>query len=108
VATGAVVAAVDGAVATGAVVAAVDGAVATGAVVAAVDGAVATGATVNATQINDAPEYWYEPGYPPAEQAIPGEIDPPVVGAVVTAVGAAVVAVAYGMHAMFAEPPAYP
>jgi hypothetical protein len=31
--------------------------VATGAVVAAVDGAVATGATVNATQISDAPEY---------------------------------------------------
>jgi hypothetical protein len=89
---------VDGVVATGAV--------ATGAVVAAVDGAVATGATVNATQIRDAPEYWYVPGYPPAEHAIPGEIDPPVVGAVVTAVGAAVVAVAYGIHAIFAEPPA--
>ena len=46
------------------------------------------------------------PGKPPAEQAIPGEIDPPVVGAVVAAVGAAVVAVAYGMHAIFAEPEA--
>jgi hypothetical protein len=90
---------VDGVVATGAV--------ATGAVVAAVDGAVATGATVNATQMSEAPpEYWYVPGYPPAEHAIPGEIDPPVVGAVVTAVGAAVVAVAYGIHAIFAEPPA--
>jgi hypothetical protein len=52
------------------------------------------------------PEYWYVPGYPPAEHAIPGEIDPPVVGAVVAAVGAAVVAVTYGIHAMFAEPPA--
>jgi hypothetical protein len=70
-------------------------------------GAVATGAIVEATQMSEAPpEYWYVPGYPPAEHAIPGEIDPPVVGAVVAAVGAAVVAVTYGIHAMFAEPPA--
>ena len=57
---------------------------------ATVVGVVATGAVVVATQISDAPEYWYVPGYPPAEHAIPGEIDPPVVGAVVTAVAGAV------------------
>lgn len=82
--------AVDGATVVGVVA---TGAVATGAVVTPVAGAVATGAVaiVVATQISVAPpEYWYVPGYPPAEHAMPGEIDPPVVGAVVTAVAGAV------------------
>lgn len=48
-------------------------------------GAVATGAIVEVTHMSEAPpEYWYVPGYPPTEHAIPGEIDPPLAGAVAT------------------------
>jgi hypothetical protein len=72
-----------------------------------VGGAVATGAIVEATHMSEAPpEYWYVPGYPPTEHAIPGEIDPPLVGAVATGAVTAVV-VPYGVHTSVAVPPAY-